>query len=295
MLLAPPLPLVLVLVLAACGQSDPEPEPTPVPPTATVAAEGIGPGVGSPAASPAASGEPTLGDLVGRVDAAWAGVGSFRAVFAQPSAGGATPVAPAATPLAGAATPTALSGATESVREVVLPDRQRQIVRQRGEVTTEAVAIGERVWVRGDLARQPRPDAAADAWVAIDPAAVDPNSDAGRLAAALTAPVVSPLAGIRQGLLPQEVRPLGPVTVGDRTCEAYGAADTTEIGGRIDYTIALDADDLPCFVETRTGSVVGRTTYEAYGEALSIEPPASALPMASPPANATPATPIGRD
>jgi len=288
------LALALPLLLAACGGGDEAPTPAPAtePPAATTeagtpAADGIGPGGGTPAASPAA-GAVTLGDLVARVDAAWAGAGSYRAVF-SPLAAGATP---AATPLATPAT-----GATgiESLREVVLPDRQRQEVRRGGEVTSEAIAVADRAWVRGELARAFRPDAPADAWVEVDPAAVDVESDAGRFVAALVAPTASPLAGIPERLRPQEVRPLGPVDVGDRTCEAYGAADTTEIGGRIDYTIALGPDDLPCFIETRSGTGGGRTTYEAYGEPLTIEPPATALPAATPIPGATPATPAGRD
>ena len=152
--------------------------------------------------------------------------------------------------------------------------------------------MGGRVYVRGELAAELRPGVAADTWVEVDPATLSPATELGQALLGLTAPITSPTAAIPPNLRPQELRPLGSVGGAGRTCQAYGAAATTETGGRIDLTIAVGPDDLPCFVETRSGGVVGRFTYEAFNEPLTIEPPANAVPAASPTA---PGTPIGRD
>lgn len=286
--------IALPLLLAACGQEEPPPEATAVATAAATTAPtveestpegGIGPGgspAASPASSPAESGALTLGALVDRVDRAWAGVGSYRARFVAVRTGG-TPAA--------VASPGAGGGVSDVVREVVRPDRQRQVVRTTDGAETEAVAVGGRLWVRGALARELRPEAAADAWVEVDPAV----PGAGEAVAGLLAPATSPLAGLPENLRPQEVRSLGPIEVDGRTCQGYGAAGTTPLGARIDYTILLGPDDLPCAIESRSGQTEGREVFEAYGESLSIEPPAAALAPASPAPGATPATPAGRD
>lgn len=291
--------IALPLLLAACGQDDPATnEPavatvaptiaaTTVAPTTAPEVPAVAPGTSaspgaSPGATPVGSGALTLGTLVDRVDQAWAGVDSYRARFVAGPADG-TPVA--------VASPVAAGTVSEAVREVVRPDRQRQVVRTSDGAETEAIAIGNRLWVRGALAGELRPDAAPDAWIEVEaPAAGATGAFAG-----LSSPPASPLSGFPENLRPQEVRPLGPVEVDGRTCEGYGAAATTQFGDRIDYTISLGPDDLPCAIESRVGQVVSRTVYDAYGDPLAIEPPATALPPASPVAVATPATPVGRD
>ena len=281
------------MLLAACGAEE-TPPPTSLPdtqPAATIpggatvdgndAIAAGSPGVGSPVGTAAL----TLGALADRVDAAWAGVRSFRAVFVSGPAGGDVAASPVASPNAG-------SGTVEITREAILPDRQRQVTHADGVVESEAIAVAGRVYVRGTLARLLRPEVTAETWVEVDPAALDPSTELGLAVASLAAPITPPTATIPPNLRPQELRPLGTVTVGDRTCEVYGAAATTQTGGRIDLTIAVGPDDLPCFVETLSGGVVGRITYEALNLPLTIEPPAGALPAASPVA---PATPGGRD
>ena len=243
----------------------------------------------SPAASPGAGDGPlTLGVLADRMDAAWAGVRSFRAVVVTGPADAVVRPA-AASP---AASPQARAGIREVTIEAILPDRQRQLTRVDGAVWLEALAADGRVFVRGPLARSVRPEAGGDAWVEIDPTALDPAGEVGQTLGGLVGPIPSPGATIPPNLRAQEPRPLGAVEVAGRTCQAYAAASTTEIGGRIDLTYAIAADGLPCFVESASGAAAGRITYEAYNLPLVIEPPANALPAASP---AAPATPAGRD
>lgn len=242
--------------------------------------------VGSPTAERA---EPrTLGELADRVDVAWAGVTSFRAVFVVGAPG------PTAPPLAGSpvASPVSAEPAFAFRREVVLPGRQRLEQRDGGVLVSEAVVADGRVAVRGVAARALLPEADPATWVAVDLAALPPFAGGDPLLARIVAPIESPLARLPDNLRPQDPRPLGEVEVAGRTCRAYGAADTTRTGARIDITIAVDGDDLPCFVETRSGGAGGRETFDAYGASFAIEPPAQTVP-ASP--AAAPATPDGRD
>lgn len=300
-----PAALALPLLLAACGGEEPAtPSPASAAPTeaaaaATVAgapgdaaaavADGLiaatpdsGAGAGSPAA---ADGALTLGALADRMDAAWAGVRSFRAVV---TTGGAGQPAGAASP---AASPALGQPEVVIVREAILPDRQRQTIAVDGVVQLEAVAVGGRIYVRGTLAQAVRPDA-GDAWVEIDPATLTPESALGPALGGIAAPIPLPGAAIPANLRQQELRPLGPVEVAGRPCQRFGAADTTAIGGRIDLTYAVDAEGRPCFVERAAGTASGRVTYEAYDLPLTIDAPATALPAASP---STLATPAGRD
>lgn len=273
--------LILPLLLAACGDEEEPATPTAAAATTTSSDRAPGGGGGSPAAGSAVAspgGALTLGDLADRIDAAWGGVRSFRSVFLtdNPSLL-ASPVA--------AASPLASPGATgqmEIIREVVLPDRQRQIKRINGIEVAEAIVIGDRAYVRGEDARELQGDVDDDTWVAIDLAGLGAFAASDPLLARLAAPIASPTTNIPDNLRPQELRPLGPVAVGDRTCQAYAAAATTDLGGRIDLTIAVDDADLPCFVESRSGTAGGRETFEAFDLPLTIEPPATSVAAASP-------------
>jgi len=285
---------VLFALLAGCGPM-PEPSPTPIPETPPPVDEGI--------ATPAtpASTELTLGELAGRVNAAWPTVRSYRITFtgstlAMPSGLG-TPVArPLATP---AATPIATPGATPvarpretfvSIREVILPDRQRQDVRGLGDVDHEAIAIGDRLYVRGPLVEQIAPGTPVDVWIVVDPSSVPERSMLWRLLGGLPEIPAGPLASLPERLLPQIVREMGTVEHDGRECRVFGAADTVPATGmRVDYTIAVDDRDLPCFIETGTGGVTqGRADYSDIDGSFTIEPPLAATPVSVPPELATP-------
>ena len=90
------------------------------------------------------------------------------------------------------------------------------------------------------------------------------------------------------------MRDLGNVDFDGRTCHVYGAADTVaDTGMRIDYTIALDQQDLPCFIETGTGGVTqGRDEFTGINSSILIESPQAATPVSG---VAVPGTPAGRD
>ncbi len=295
-------------VLAGCGQVPPVPTPT-VP-----AGPGGGDAAGIPGDATINQGIPnvtaearppktTLGDLAGRMDAAWSGVRSFRMVHTGPEAAmpltrepaaappastpqagaaatpGATPVA--ATPVAGAA------GPRQSILDVAAPDRVRQVISGTGDTDHEAMVLGDEVYLRGPFTASIVPGTPPDAWIvlpadAVRAAASDEHSPVAMLAALLMPPP-SPLATLPPNLLPQEPRDLGAVEVDGRACRAWGAANTTRTGERLDITIAIDGDGLPCSIETRKGTEVqGLIVWEAFGEEIAIEAPAAATPVAAP-------------
>jgi hypothetical protein len=286
--------VVLLAVLAGCG---PMPEATPT--TTPEAAPSVEESVATPGTP--ASVELTLGELADRVNAAWPAVRSYRITFtgstsATPSGLG-TPVArPQATP---GATPVAATGATPvarprgtfvSIREVVLPDRQRQDVRGLGENDHEAIVIGDRLYVRGPLVEQIAPGTPEDVWIVVDPSTLPEGSMLSRLLGGLPEVPAAPLAGLPQRLLPQVIREMGTVEQEGRECRVYGAADTIPATGmRVDYTIAVDDRDVPCFIETSAGGVTqGRDEYSDIDGSFTIEAPPAATPVSVPPALATP-------
>jgi hypothetical protein len=252
------------------------------------------PVTGSPVA-PAGTASPqvTLGELAARSKEAWSAVRSFRVTFrgetrtvapmATPA--GATPVA---SPLASPVSPVTTSFV--SVRDVVLPDQQRQSVTGLGETDHEAIVSGERLFVRGPLARQLDPAAPPDAWVAIDPATLPEGSALSILLGGLPAAPGAPLSSLPERLSPQVVRHLDTVTFDGRECDIYGAADTIPTtGSRVDYAIALDQRDLPCFIETSAAGLThGRDEFTEINAALTIATPSAATPVRVPPMLASP-------
>lgn len=286
---------LLLVTLAACG---PMPEPTPptAPPTAPP------PGVGTPPPGTATPATPTLGDLSERVGAAWADVKSYELTFtgsgvivpplaATPvsAAKAGTPVAsPVATP---AATPLARQAATvTTVRQVILPDRQRQVVSGHGEQDYEAIATADQIFVRGPLAQQIAPGTDEGTWVVIDPSRLAVDSTLSLVLGGLPAVPPPPLAQIPERLASQELRDLGTVDFDGRTCQVYGAVDTVATTGmRVDRSIAIDAQGIPCYIETSTGGTVqAREEFRDIDAVPTIAAPSRATPVAIPPALATP-------
>ena len=287
---------ILCAMLAGCGPMS-EASPTAIPETHPPVEGGVAT-PGTPAST-----QLTLGELARRVNAAWPTVRSYRITFtgstvpAPTGLGLGTPVArPLASP---AATPVATPGATPvarpretfvSIREVVLPDRQRQDVRGLGDIDHEAIAIGNQLYVRGPLVEQIAPGTPVDVWIVVDHSSVPERSMLSRLLGGLPEIPAAPLASLPERLLPQIIRETGVVVQDGRECRVFAAADTVPATGmRVDYTIAVDDHDLPCFIETGTGGVTqGRTEYSDIDGAFTIEPPVAATPVSVPPELATP-------
>lgn len=278
----------VVAFLPACGAM-PEPTAPTEPPAAPPAV--TSPEAGAATASPAAA--LTLGDLASRVNSAWEDVASFQ--LTSTSRGLATP-APQGTPVASpvatlAATP--ISGQTVEIifaRDVILPDLQRQGVSGLGSEDHEAIVSGETVFVRGPLAEEIAPGTAPDTWISLDADAIPAGSVLAHALGGLPALPPAPLAAFEERVLTQEVRELGSEEFEGRECQLFGAADTvTTTGTRIDYTIAIDNEDLPCFIETSSGGgVLNRSEFRDINGVADIATPA-ATPVGVPPAMATPA------
>ena len=128
------------------------------------------------------------------------------------------------------------------------------------------------------------------AWVALDPSSLPEGALLLHLLGGLPALPGAPLATLPERLRGQEVREVESVEHDGRTCRVYAAADTVPATGmRVDYTIAIDEDDIPCFVETGAGGITqGRDEYTDINAGLGIAPPTSATPVSIPPALATP-------
>jgi hypothetical protein len=276
---------LMLAILAGCGQM-PEAVPTSSPPTSPEASDDSTT-PGSPAA-----GALTLGDLAARVNDAWSGVTSYRSVFTAEAFAAPASATPVATPVAiPGATPVERMPATVTfVREISLPDRQRQVVTGLGANDHEAVATADGIFLRGPLVEQITPGTPPETWIALDPARIPAGSVLSQLLGGLPRIPAAPLASLPERLWPQEVRDLGTVDFDGRTCQAYGAVDTVAATGmRVDYTIAIDDRDLPCFIETSTGGEVqGRDEYRDIDAALQIVAPTLATPVSVPPALATP-------
>ena len=118
----------------------------------------------------------------------------------------------------------------------------------------------------------------------------DPAATLVPLLGGLPVVPMPPLAGIEERLAPQEVRELGPAEVAGRTCQTYGAADTKlTTGQRLDFVFGPDADNLPCFIETRSGTTTyGHEEYSMFNEVTVTDIPAAGTPVAIPAAMATP-------
>jgi hypothetical protein len=176
----------------------------------------------------------------------------------------------------------------------VLPDRQRQVVTGLDGDDHEAVVIGNDLYVRGPVVKRLNPSASENDWIAIDLTKLPADAALPPLLDSVRELPQSPLANLPDRLKPQVVRDMSSVDFDGRRCHVYGAADTVaDTGMRIDYTIALDQQDLPCFIETSTGGVTqGRDEFTGINAPILIESPQVATPVS---AVNVPGTPAGRD
>jgi hypothetical protein len=263
--------LACVPLLAACGDdSSPAPESTPSPTpllTLSTAAAGATETETAPASSPA-PGEVTVGHIADRIAAAWPAVRTFRTTLQT------TTLSPLASPVASpVASPAAGIVQLTIVDEAIQPDRRHRIQSDDGQVVSEMVLVDGVVYLRGvELpgATPVAPDPSA--WATLDPATISEESPYRSLYEGMSAPLLAPYSGLSEDERDRSARPVGTVSVGGRSCEAFQVADTTLTGERIDVVIAIGEDNLPCSIETRAGSSVTVTTFE-YNLSLTIEPP----------------------
>jgi hypothetical protein len=233
--------LLLAISISACG-SDSKSKPTP----SATSDSGL-----------------TVGELADRITAAWPSVSTYRTV--SRGQGGIVPGTDAA------GTPNG-SQSIEVVTEVVLPDRKHQVSTSNGAVQEEFVAVGSRVYLRGPLTGGIAATPVADDWRVVDASTISPDSTPASAIASLLAPIQPPYAGLSPDERDRNAIPLGVITVENRSCNAYQIVDTTQTGERIDVTLAMGSDNLPCSIETQVGGTDYLTTF-TYNIPLNITPP----------------------
>jgi hypothetical protein len=258
--------LFLLGGLAACGDEENTATPTAAM-TATVV-----PTAPSGDATPRTGGL-TVGSLADRIGVAWSSVSTYRAVTTTNAHDLGTPRTDAS--------PVPAVSITDWTDEVVLPDRKRRIATANGVTQYELIAVGGKVYARGPAVPgldASRPD--PDAWVEIDTATLPGSSDVAEGYADFAAPVPAPYSGLSAEERGRDAMLIGETSVEGRTCLAYGLADTTNTGERIEVVLSLGSDDLPCSIETRAGGLTTTTAF-TYNLPIAIEAPAAATPSPS--------------
>ncbi|MGI8642587.1 MAG: hypothetical protein ACR2LS_00525 [Thermomicrobiales bacterium] len=283
--------LAILLTLSACGDDEDSAEPTAgatLTPVSIVSGDppNVSPAPGSPQAAPAPGELATVGELAAIVDGAWSSVTSYRATTTNAGSGGvitnalaspavSSPVASIASPVA---SPPAGLLATD---EIVMPDRRHQIVQEAG-AESEFIAANGFVYTRGAYNRvYIDPSLGATTWVALDPAAVPANTPLAIFVERFAGPepFSSPFANLQPSTLESPLTPLDVSTVDSRTCRSFQVVQTTQTGERVDITLAIDQNNLPCYEEIAAGGIVSRTTYGDFNASISIEPPTNAVAL----------------
>ncbi len=255
-----------VLVLTACGGGGGKSTPTPtILPTQSAQV---------PIASPR-PGETTVGMLADRIAAAWPKVSSMRQVT-RTSEMTATPTA---SPEAGVE--------AVLVTEVDSDGNKHIVVSAGGLSISELVAIRGQIWALGyQLWRIP--DAAVgqpfgDGWVEIDTTYGSIDANLNQLILQLLSPVPPMYSNLTAEERARVVEPLGERTVNGRSCQAYRIPDTTSTGQAYDTILSLDADGLPCQIETIALGTSRSDSFE-FNLPITVSPP-STTPSASPAAS----------
>lgn len=252
--------LVVALALSGCTLGGGNEKPT------TVASPTVGP---APTLTP---GQVTVGSLITRIAGSWDKVQTVRSEFTTTVTGPATP----------GATPTAMQQ-TDVITEEIKPDRRRVVTKVNG-ATTEEIRVGNRIYMRGAFVTQMvAPNVGPTIWVTVDPSVVPPDSPVGQEIASLTSPIAPPYQTVSDQMKRRAATPAGSVQVAGRTCTAYTFVDVSPNGGRIDYTLAIDDQDMICSLTQSAGSVQNVTTFAFNVPGLQVIPPDQATPVAATP------------
>src|SRR6478735_10118176 len=242
----------MLLLLTACGGGK-STEPTPA---ATSSAS-------SAVISSGTATSLTAGDLADWMLAAWSGVTSMRVVRGVLLEG---------TPAAG--TP---GNGAQSITEIDSAGNKRLVVTNADGSTSELLAVDGVIWAKGPW---PFPAAAmgtptAGGWFTVDPDSTKEDQVADPLIASMLAPSRPLYSGLSEAQRQRAVEPLGTSTIGGRRCDAYRIPATTSTGQSYDVIISLDADHLPCTIETIGLGQGALETYTFNGEITVVAPEAT--------------------
>lgn len=220
----------------------------------------------------AAEGELTVGDLLNDVDEAWPEVTSMRIT----STSGPIPTE--------GADGTPSSSGSVTIEEWVAPNDRRLVERLANVVTNEQVFIDGKVFMWGMfVGTSVAPEVGTTTWVILDPGVIPPDTPVGYRVTYITREPEPPFSAVTDEIRQRPAKEAGQVQVGGRSCTLYTFVDTTQLGERIDYELALDEDNLPCQLVQRAGAFQNSSVYEINDPDIQIIAPDAPTPVSGTP------------
>lgn len=220
----------------------------------------------------AAEGELTVGNLLGQVDAAWPKVTTMRAT----SMSGPVP--------AEGETQTPVAEGMITVEEWSAPNNRRIVELMGDQVVNELVFVAGTVYMWGVfVGTSVAPEVGSDTWVTLDPAVIPPDTPVGYRVSHITREPGAPFGTVSEEMRQRPAKQSGTVQVSGRSCTLYTFIDTTQLGERIDYELALDKESLPCQLVQRAGGFQNSSVYEINDEDIRIIPPDAPTPVTGTP------------
>lgn len=221
----------------------------------------------------AASGELTVSDLIKRVNAAWPDVTSMRIT----SISGAVP-----TENDGESTPEPEGMVT--TKEWVAPNKRRIIEHVDDAVVNEQIYIDGTIYMWGMFVdTSVAPEVGPQTWVTVDPDVVPPDTPVGYRVTYITREPGPPFGTITEDMRNRPVSEAGTVQVEGRSCTVYSFVDTTQLGERINYELALDENDFPCQLVQRAGGFQNSSVYKINDPDIEIIAPNTPTPVSGTP------------
>lgn len=223
-------------------------------------------------ASTAAKGELTVGDLLADVDAAWPNVTSMRVT----SMSGPVPT--------DEESETPVAEGMVTIEEWVAPNNRRIVEFMAGKVINEHIFINGNVYMWGVfVGSSVAPEVGPETWVTLDPDVIPPDTPVGYRISYITREPGTPFGSVTDEMRRRPAKELETVHAGGRACTLYTFADTTQLGERIHYELALDADNLPCQLVQRAGGFQNSSVYEINNADIRIIAPDAPTPVTGTP------------
>ncbi len=159
----------------------------------------------------------------------------------------------------------------------IAPDRRHVVRSVNGEVVEEQIAVGGRVFMRGQIVVAAiAPMMGPDAWIEVDPRTADSTAVIAAQVDWLLSPVQSPFATVSDETRALEAFPGETVEIDGRSCQTWTFGDPNGI----QQELALDDNNLPCRLIQRAGDFSNVTIYSFNAAGLSINVPNIATPEA---------------
>lgn len=215
----------------------------------------------------------TVGDLINRIDAAWPSVTSLRVT----SVSGPVPADDGAD-----STPPSRDVVT--IEEWVAPNDRRIVERSGDAIVNEQVYIDGKVYMWGMfVGTSVAPEVGTQAWVTVDPTVVPPDTPVGYRVSYVSRDPGLPFGTVTADMRQRPANEAGTVQAGGRSCTLYTFVDSTQLGDRIDYELALDDNDLPCQLVQRAGGFQNSSVYEVNDPDIQIVAPDAPTPVSATP------------